>query len=87
MRDPESFDGNIVVSAGGGTVVIPDVLGMTESAAAELAQRLQLRVEVRMAASPATAPGMVNRESPAPGVKLPAGSLIVLSVEPPKRGS
>jgi DNA-directed RNA polymerase specialized sigma24 family protein len=78
---------NILVSAGGGTVVIPDVLGMTEGAAEELVQRLQMQVEVRMAASPATVPGTITRESPAPGVKVPRGSTIVLSVEPAKHGS
>jgi beta-lactam-binding protein with PASTA domain len=76
-----------VVSAGGGTVVVPDVAGMTEGAAEEIVQRLQMRVEVRRAASPAMAPGTITRESPAAGVKVPPGSIIVLSVEPAKHGS
>jgi beta-lactam-binding protein with PASTA domain len=78
---------NIVVSAGGGTIVVPDVLGMTESAGKQLLLSLQIRVEVRAAASPAAAPGTITTESPAAGVKVPRGSIIVLSVDPAKRGS
>jgi beta-lactam-binding protein with PASTA domain len=85
--EPKGAKVNIVASAGGGTVVVPNVVGMTEGAAEELVQRLQLRVEVRTAATPAMAPGTITRESPAPGVKVPAGSIIVLSVEPAKHGS
>jgi beta-lactam-binding protein with PASTA domain len=84
---PKGARVNIVVSAGGGTIVVPDVIGMTESAAEQIIQALQMQVEVRWAASPAATPGTITAESPAPGVKVPRGSLIVLSVEPAKHGS
>ena len=85
--EPKGARVNIVVSAGGGTIVVPDVVGMTQSAAEQLLQRLQMQVEVRSAASPTGIPGTITRESPAPGVKVPGGSIIVLSVEPAKHGS
>jgi beta-lactam-binding protein with PASTA domain len=85
--EPKGVRINIVVSAGGGTIVVPDVLGMTDSAAQQLLLSLQMRVEVRTAASPGAAPGTITAESPAAGVKVPHGSILVLSVDPAKHGS
>jgi beta-lactam-binding protein with PASTA domain len=78
---------NIVVSAGGGTIVVPDVVGMTEGAARQVISGLHLRVEVRAAASPTIAAGTIWSESPPTGVRVPRGSIIVLSVGPAKHGS
>jgi beta-lactam-binding protein with PASTA domain len=85
--EPKGARVNIVVSAGGGAIVVPDVVGMTESAAEQLLVGLHMQVEVRAAASRAAVPGTITRESPAPGVRVPRGSIIVLSVEPAKHGS
>lgn len=85
--EPKGARVNIVVSAGGGTIVVPDVRGMTESAAEQLLLSLHMHVEVLLTTSPTGIPGTITRESPAPGVKVPRGSIIVLSVEPAKHGS
>jgi beta-lactam-binding protein with PASTA domain len=87
--EPKGARVNIVISAGAGTIVVPDVLGMTESQAEQLVLQLQLRVEVevRSAASPGTALGTITAESPGPGVRVPRGSVIVLYVEYAKHGS
>jgi beta-lactam-binding protein with PASTA domain len=46
-----------------------------------------MHVEVRSAASPAMAQGTIWSESPPPGVRVPRGSVVVVSVEPAKHGS
>ena len=85
--EPKGAKVNIVVSAGGGAIVVPDVVGMAESAAEQLLAGLHMQVEVRPAASPAAVPGTITRESPPPGVRVPRPSIIVLSAEPAKHGS
>jgi serine/threonine-protein kinase len=85
--EPKGARVSIVVSARGRTIVVPDVLGMTETAAVELLGALQMQVEVRSAASPNIIPGTITSESPAPGSAVSRGSIIVLYVEPVKHGS
>jgi beta-lactam-binding protein with PASTA domain len=85
--EPKGARVSIMVSAGGGTSVVPDVVGMTQSAAERLFLPLHIQVEVRTAGSPATVPGTVTRQSPAAGSVMPRGSIIVLYVQPAKHGS
>jgi serine/threonine-protein kinase len=85
--EPKGARVSIVVSARGRTLVVPDVVGMTERAAEQLLRSLQMQVEVRSAASPTIIPGTISRESPAAGSEVPRGSIIVVYVEPAKPGS
>lgn len=69
----------IVVSRGGRTAGVPNVLGLSQADATDTLENAGLRVRITFATSSNTT-GLVIRQTPDPGVRVGAGSVVTVVV-------
>ena len=79
-RVDQGSDVHVVLSSGPPPVQVPGVVGQQASAAEHALADAGLRWSISHVAAPASPPGIVTRQLPAPATSAPRGSTVALSV-------